>query len=78
MKNKKKYKYILNLNGLKCPDPIIQIRKSINKIKKKEKILVITDDFSTKREIKIFCRIMNHILLEIDTIHIPYKYIIEK
>jgi tRNA 2-thiouridine synthesizing protein A len=79
----KKTKYekkniILNLIGLRCPEPIMVIRKTLRKMKKNEKILVLADDPSTKRDIPYFCYFMEHQLLD-RFIHVkPYRYLLKK
>lgn len=69
---------VLNLVGLRCPDPIMLIRKKLRQMKINEKILVITDDPSTKRDIPYFCNFMKHELID-HTIHMkPYRYLLKK
>ncbi|QCI18406.1 MAG: sulfurtransferase TusA [Buchnera aphidicola (Aphis urticata)] len=69
---------ILNLIGLKCPEPIMVIRKTIRKIKQHETILVLSDDPSTKRDIPYFCNFMKHQLIEHFTHVKPYRYLLKK
>ncbi|AYN24633.1 sulfurtransferase TusA [Buchnera aphidicola] len=69
---------ILNLIGLRCPEPIMVIRKTIRKMKENEKVLVLSDDPSTKRDIPYFCHFMNHQLID-HFIHVkPYRYLLKK
>ncbi|ALD15378.1 sulfurtransferase [Buchnera aphidicola (Aphis glycines)] len=74
----KKIKIVLNLIGLKCPEPIMVIRKTIRNAKKHETILVISDDPSTKRDIPYFCKFMKHQLIEHCTHIKPYRYLLKK
>lgn len=74
----KKINITLNLIGLKCPEPIMIIRKTIRKIKKNEIILVLADDPSTKRDIPHFCNFMQHNLIEYSTCIKPYRYLLKK
>lgn len=75
---KKKHNLILNLIGLRCPEPIMMIRKTLRKMKKHEKILVLSDDPSTKRDIPSFCYFMEHQLLENKIDNKPYSYLLKK
>ncbi|QCI18970.1 sulfurtransferase TusA [Buchnera aphidicola] len=74
----KKINIMLNLIGLRCPEPIMIIRKNIRKIKKNETILVLSDDPSTKRDIPHFCNFMEHQLIECLTSIKPYRYLLKK
>lgn len=68
----------LNLIGLRCPEPIMIIRKTLRNMKKNEKILILTDDPSTKRDIPSFCYFMEHQLLEYEIKIKPYRYLLKK
>lgn len=74
----KKNKILLNLIGLRCPEPIMVIRRTLRNMKKNEKILILTDDPSTKREIPNFCYFMEHQLLEHEIKMKPYRYLLKK
>ncbi len=68
----------LDTIGLRCPEPVMMIRKSIRKMHKDEIIKVFADDPSTTRDIPSFCRFMDHTLIESQTNKIPYSYVIKK
>ncbi|AHG59949.1 sulfurtransferase TusA [Buchnera aphidicola] len=76
MKNKNNA--ILNLIGLRCPEPIMIIRKKLRNMKLNQKILVLSDDPSTTRDIPNFCYFMNHTLLEFEIKIKPYRYLLKK
>lgn len=68
----------MNLIGLRCPEPIMVIRKTLRNIKKDENILILADDPSTKRDIPNFCYFMKHQLID-SFIHVkPYRYLLRK
>ncbi|WP_075432069.1 sulfurtransferase TusA [Buchnera aphidicola] len=67
----------INLVGLKCPEPIMILRKKIRKLEEGQVICVLTDDFSSTRDIKIFCRFMKHILLSYSNQKKPHQHIIK-
>ncbi|QNS01640.1 MAG: sulfurtransferase TusA [Buchnera aphidicola (Pentalonia nigronervosa)] len=73
-----KSKNILNLLGLRCPEPIMMIRKTLRNMHNNEKILILTDDPSTKRDIPNFCYFMEHKLLKMEVKNAPYKYLLKK
>lgn len=68
----------LHAEGLRCPEPVMMVRKTIRGMKDGEKLLVIADDPSTTRDIPSFCRFMDHQLLESQTNQPPYEYLIVK
>ncbi|ACL30796.1 sulfurtransferase TusA [Buchnera aphidicola str. APS (Acyrthosiphon pisum)] len=69
---------ILNLIGLRCPEPIMIIRKTIRDMKDNEKILILSDDPATKRDIPNFCYFMEHKLLKNEIKVKPYRYLLKK
>lgn len=68
----------LDALGLRCPEPVMMIRKTVRQLNSGETLLVIADDPSTTRDIPSFCRFMDHQLLASDTEQSPYKYLIKK
>ncbi|WP_343154679.1 sulfurtransferase TusA [Buchnera aphidicola (Pseudoregma panicola)] len=72
------YKNVLDLRKYKCPDSIIFLRKKIRTMKKKEIILIISNDPSTKWDIPNFCAFMNHKIIEFYIEFTPFKYLLQK
>lgn len=64
--------------GLKCPEPIMLIRKEIRLMQKNQLLMVLADDPATLRDIPNFCEFMEHELVEKQTTSKPYQYIIKK
>lgn len=64
--------------GLRCPEPVMVVRKTIRAMQVGETLLVSADDPSTTRDIPSFCRFMEHELVaqKVDTK--PYLYVIKK
>lgn len=71
-------KNILNLVGFRCPETIMIIRKNMRNIKKKEQLLIITDDVASINDIPNFCKFMNHKVIKKEIKKLPYQYILEK
>lgn len=69
---------ILQAEGLRCPEPVMMIRKKIRTMAEGETLLVIADDPSTVRDIPSFCRFMDHQLISTHTESAPYQYVIKK
>lgn len=70
--------HYLEAQGLRCPEPVMMIRKAIRTMNEGETLLVQADDPSTTRDIPSFCRFMDHTLLAQQTQNLPYQYLIQK
>lgn len=70
--------HVLDALGLRCPEPVMMVRKSIRKIASGETLLITCDDPSTTRDIPSFCRFMEHELLAQQTDELPFLYVIRK
>ncbi len=68
----------LDTLGLRCPEPVMMVRKKIRALAMNETLLVIADDPATTRDIPSFCRFMDHDLLASDITTKPYQYLIQK
>lgn len=68
----------LNTVGLRCPEPVMMIRKKIRELDAGETLLIIADDPSTTRDIPSFCQFMEHQLLSRLISDKPYAYLIKK
>lgn len=69
---------ILDTIGLRCPEPVMMLRKTVRKMQSGELLTVIADDPATTRDIPSFCRFMEHTLVESDIEKKPYSYLIKK
>ncbi len=70
--------HCLEAQGLRCPEPVMMVRKTVRKMADGETLLVLADDPSTTRDIPSFCRFMDHTLVAADTENLPYRYLIQK
>ncbi len=68
----------LDTQGLRCPEPVMQVRKIIRSMNDGETLFVLADDPSTTRDIPSFCRFMDHTLVAFQTEDLPYQYLIQK
>jgi len=68
----------LDAIGLRCPEPVMMVRKTIRSLSTGETLLVITDDPSTTRDVPSFCRFMDHQLIDSETQSSPFKFLIKK
>ncbi|MCH1921117.1 sulfurtransferase TusA [Shewanella sp. A3A] len=68
----------LDALGLRCPEPIMMIRKQVRHMQDGETLLVIADDPATTRDIPGFCQFMDHTLVISQTETMPFQYLIKK
>ena len=68
----------LDALGLRCPEPVMVIRKTVRKLKAGDLLEIIADDPATTRDIPSFCRFMEHQLVEAQIETLPYRYLIKK
>jgi tRNA 2-thiouridine synthesizing protein A len=68
----------LNTVGLRCPEPIMLIRKTMRELNSGDILHVIADDPASVRDIPGFCRYMDHELLQQQTDQKPFIYLIRK
>lgn len=70
--------YELNAEGLRCPEPVMLVRKQIRTMQNGEILHIIADDPASTRDIPSFCQFMDHRLLQSHTQSTPYHYWIQK
>ncbi len=68
----------LDTLGLRCPEPVMLIRKKMRELNIGEILLVIADDPSTQRDIPKFCQFMDHELLSQQADGHQFQYFIQK
>ncbi|MGR5448657.1 sulfurtransferase TusA [Vibrio sp. PNB22_3_1] len=68
----------LDLQGLKCPEPVMMTRNKVRKMAGGTSIKIVADDESTTRDIPAFCRHMDHKLISAKVDKPPYEFVIEK
>lgn len=68
----------LDTQGLRCPEPIMMVRKTIRHLNEGDVLLIIADDPATTRDIPGFCQFMEHRLLDSQTEAPPFRYWIQK
>ncbi|MBU1391272.1 MAG: sulfurtransferase TusA [Gammaproteobacteria bacterium] len=68
----------LDALGLRCPEPVMMVRKTVRQMAAGETLLIIADDPATTRDIPSFCEFMDHTLIASETTKTPYQYLIKK
>ena len=70
--------HTLDALGLRCPEPVMMVRKQVRTMAAGETLLITADDPSTTRDIPSFCRFMDHQLLSSQVERLPYQFLIQK
>ncbi|GAB7259478.1 MULTISPECIES: sulfurtransferase TusA [Dickeya] len=70
--------HTLDAQGLRCPEPVMMVRKTVRQMESGQTLLIIADDPATTRDIPGFCRYMEHELLAQTTEQLPYRYLLRK
>ncbi|CED62295.1 Sulfurtransferase tusA homolog [Moritella viscosa] len=68
----------LDALGLRCPEPVMMVRKTVRKLEDGQTLLILADDPATVRDIPSFCQFMDHTLVASQTERLPYQYLIKK
>lgn len=68
----------LEAEGLRCPEPVMMIRKTIRSMETGQVLLIVADDPATKRDVPNFCEHMDHQLIEMETDKTPFRFWIAK
>lgn len=70
--------HTLDATGLRCPEPVMMVRKQVRAMVSGETLLITADDPSTTRDIPSFCQFMDHTLLSSQVEQLPYQFLIQK
>ncbi|MDO4627437.1 MAG: sulfurtransferase TusA [Pasteurellaceae bacterium] len=70
--------YTLDAQGLRCPEPVMLVRKKIRLMQNGEILHIIADDPASTRDIPSFCQFMEHTLLQAQSTEVPFHYWIKK
>ena len=72
------FEQTLDTQGLRCPEPVMMVRKTVRSMQTGERLLVLADDPATTRDIPGFCQFMEHALIAQDTQALPYRFLLKK
>ncbi|MFB6435041.1 MAG: sulfurtransferase TusA [Candidatus Malihini olakiniferum] len=68
----------LDTQGLRCPEPVMMVRKTLRQMEKGQTLLILANDLATTRDVPGFCIYMEHELLGQETALLPYRYLLRK
>ena len=70
--------HTLDAQGLRCPEPVMMVRKTVRGMQAGETLLIVADDPATTRDIPGFCTFMEPELVAKETDSLPYRYLVRK
>jgi tRNA 2-thiouridine synthesizing protein A len=70
--------HTLDALGLRCPEPVMLVRKKMRDIEVGQTLLIKADDPATTRDIPNFCHFMQHTLIKSAAEATPYWYLLKK
>lgn len=73
-----KINIILDARKIRCPETIMIIRKIIRDMNIGQNLLIITNDFSTLRDIPFLCHFMKHKLISKFNKKFPFYFFLKK
>jgi len=72
------HQYVLDTQGLYCPEPVMMLHSQVAEMSDGEVVLVLASDPATERDIPKFCQFLGHKLLSQKQDQGNYQYYIEK
>ena len=70
--------HTLDAQGLRCPEPVMMVRKTVRGMQAGETLRIVADDPATTRDIPGCCTFMEHELVAKETDSLPYRYLLRK
>ena len=72
----------INAVGLRCPEPLMIVRRELRSISPGEAIAITADDPSTERDFELLCRNLGYVMEEHKTEHVDnitlYFFVIKR
>ena len=67
MKKTTDYSIIIDTTGLKCPLPVLKVRKNLPTLGHADLALVIADDPLAEIDLKYFCKLKSYVIKNVST-----------
>lgn len=74
---KKKNSFKIDLQGLKCPFPVLKLKKRVRVLPGGASVTILSTDQTTLRDIPAYCELIGHKVLDVETIGQSYKFRIQ-
>tara|TARA_B100000686_G_C16520557_1_gene826990 strand:+ start:133 stop:366 length:234 start_codon:yes stop_codon:yes gene_type:complete len=75
---KKQISKTIDLKGLKCPLPVLRVKKQMKSISKGSLLEVFTDDPASIDDLKTYCQISGNNLTVIEENQMVYRFVVKK
>ena len=70
--------HTLDAQGLRCPEPVMMVRKTVRGMQAGETLLIVADDPAATRDISRFCTFLEHELVAQENDSLPYRHLVRK
>jgi tRNA 2-thiouridine synthesizing protein A len=66
----------IDVVGLRCPLPVLKLKKRIEPLQPGSKVRLVTTDPTTLKDVPAYCQLAGHQLLALQSTNSPYEFLI--
>ncbi|NCW73764.1 MAG: sulfurtransferase TusA family protein [Gammaproteobacteria bacterium] len=66
----------IDVVGLRCPLPVLKLKKRIEPLQPGSKVRLVTTDPTTLKDVPAYCQLAGHQLLALQSTNPPYEFLI--
>jgi tRNA 2-thiouridine synthesizing protein A len=66
----------IDVVGLRCPLPVLKLKKRIEPLQPGSTVLLKTSDPTTLKDVPAYCNLAGHEVMEMQSIETPYEFLI--
>lgn len=66
----------IDVVGLRCPLPVLKLKKRIEPLQPGSKVRLVTTDPTTLKDVPAYCQLAGHQLLSLQSTNPPYEFLI--
>jgi tRNA 2-thiouridine synthesizing protein A len=66
----------IDVVGLRCPLPVLKLKKRIEPLQPGSKVRLVTTDPTTLKDVPAYCQLAGHQLLSLKSTSPPYEFLI--
>ena len=67
----------IDVVGLRCPLPVLKLKKRVQILKSGSIIRFLTSDPTTLKDVPAYCKLVGHEILKLDSESLPYVFFIK-
>ncbi|NCV51626.1 MAG: sulfurtransferase TusA family protein [Gammaproteobacteria bacterium] len=66
----------IDVVGLRCPLPVLKLKKRIEPLQPGSKVRLVTTDPTTLKDVPAYCQLAGHQILALQSTNPPYEFLI--